>query len=71
VHTCTPHDVNFATAIELGKRLGMALPQQIDIFAIEVVDAVSFGEECTPEISAVVPVCVEMILKELKGDNNA
>jgi len=37
-HAATPHDVNFATALELGRRLGLTLPKRIDIFAIEVGD---------------------------------
>lgn len=70
-YASTPHDVNFATALELGNRLGLALPKQIDIFAIEVADASTFSEECTPEIRQTIPVCVEMIIQELKGDHDA
>ena len=33
-HAATPHDVNFATALELGNRLGLALPRQITINAL-------------------------------------
>ena len=35
-HASTSHGVNFATALELGKRLGLALPPKIVIFAVEV-----------------------------------
>ena len=64
-HAATPHDVNFATALELGKRLGLALPQQIIIFAIEVENVSSFSEECTPKVRDAIPVCVEMVIEEL------
>ena len=70
-HTASPHDVNFATALELSKRLGMALPQRIVIFAIEVADASTFSEECTPEVRKAIPVCAEMIIQELSRDPNA
>jgi hydrogenase maturation protease len=70
-HTTSPHDVNFATALELGNQLGMALPSQIDIFAIEVADASHFSEECTPKVAEAIPRCVEMIVQELKGDYDA
>jgi len=69
-HAATPHDVNFATALELGKRLGLALPQQIVIFAIEVEDVTTFSERCTPEVEPVIPVCVEKVIQELNGDSN-
>ena len=70
-HAASLHDVNFATALELGNRLGLTLPKQIDMFAIEVADASTFGEECTPDVREAIPVCVEMIIQELKGDHDA
>lgn len=70
-HAASPHDVNFATALELGNRLGLALPSQIDIFAIEAEDTSHFGEECTPRVTEAIPLCVEMIVQELKGDHDA
>ncbi|MFC2004914.1 hydrogenase maturation protease [Chloroflexota bacterium] len=70
-HASSPHDINFATALEFGNRLGLALPQQIVIFAIEVHDASTFSEECTPKVREAIPVCVEMIIQELKGDHDA
>ena len=67
-HAASPHDVNLATALELGKRLELSLPQQIIIFAIEVMDASTFSEECTPEVRRVIPACVEMIIQEINGE---
>jgi len=70
-HMSTPHDVNFATALELGKRLGLALPEQIVIFAVEVKDVTTYSERFTPEVAQAIPVCVEMIIQELGGDHDA
>ncbi len=64
-HATTPHDVNFATALELGKRLGLALPHQITIFAIEVEDVTTFSEECTPEVERAIPVVADLVMGEL------
>jgi len=66
-HAASAHDVNFATALELGKKLGLALPQEIIIFAIEAADVTTFGEECTPEVRRAIPVCVKMVVRELSG----
>jgi hydrogenase maturation protease len=63
--TISPHDVNFTTALEFGKKLGLPLPQEIVIFAIEASDVSTFSEECTPEVKQAVPVCVEIVLREL------
>ncbi len=65
-HSGTPHDVNIATALELGKKLNLKLPKEIIIFAIEVEDVTSFSEECTPEVKKAVTRCVEMVMRELK-----
>lgn len=65
--TATSHDVDFTTALAFGKKLKLPLPQEIVIFAIEASDVSSFSEECTPEVKQAIPVCVEMVLKEIKG----
>jgi hydrogenase maturation protease len=70
-HAASPHDVNLATALELGKKLGLALPREIVIFAIEVADVTTFSEECTPELKKAIPVCVKMVIQELKGKPDA
>jgi hydrogenase maturation protease len=66
-YTASPHDVNLITALELGKKLGLAMPSKIDIFAVEVAETEHFSEECTPPVAAAIPVCVEMILGELRA----
>jgi hydrogenase maturation protease len=65
-HSGTPHDVNIATALELGKKLNLKLPREITIFAIEVEDVTSFSEECTPGVKKAVPRCVAMVMRELQ-----
>ena len=64
--TISPHDVNFTTALEFGKKVGLPLPQEIVIFAVEVSDVSTFSEEYTPQVKQAIPTCVEMVLQELK-----
>jgi len=64
-HSNSPHGLDLATAIELGKKLGEPLPQQIVIFAIEVADVTNFSESCTPEVKKAIPQAVAMVVKEL------
>ena len=66
LHTASAHGIDFPTALEFGKKLGLHLPQQITIFAIEASDVTTFSEECTPEVQKAIPTCVEMVLQELK-----
>lgn len=64
-HATSPHDVNLSTALKLGKQLGLTLPQQITIFAIEVKDVSTFSENCTLEVEHAISVCVEKVIREL------
>jgi len=66
-HALNPHSADIATALEVGRRLGLPIPSIITIFAIEIADADSFSEECTPAVSRAIPVCVDMILNEIKN----
>ena len=68
IHTGTPHDVNFSTALEFGERIGVKLPGKIEILAVEIPPETYFGETLTPEIEKVVPKCVNMALEMLKEE---
>ena len=69
LHAGSTHDLSFSGALRLGRSMGMALPdnENIIILAIEVVDVLTFGEECTPEVVAAIPRAVEAVLAELRG----
>ena len=58
------HDANFATAMELGRRMGMHVPAESDIhvFAVEVQENLTFDEHLSPKLeSAVSGICEEML----------
>ena len=64
-HLSSPHQINLATALELGKMLNLAMPQEITIFAVEAKDITSFSEKCTPEVERAIPEAIKMVLEEL------
>ena len=64
-YATNPHDVNFATAIDLGNKVGLKMPDDYAIFAIEVEEILTFSEQCTPAVEAAIPQAVEMVLEEL------
>jgi hydrogenase maturation protease len=66
-HVSSPHQINLVTALELGKMLNLAMPQEITIFAIEAKDITTFCEKCTPEVEKAVPGAVKMVLDKLVG----
>ncbi|MFZ5942963.1 MAG: hydrogenase maturation protease [Bacillota bacterium] len=59
------HDINLYTAWQLGEQLGVKLPDRLIIFAVEVEDVLTFSENLTPTVEAVVPQVCEMVLEEL------
>jgi hydrogenase maturation protease len=65
MHLTNVHDANFATALELGHRLGIRLPKPsaIHIFAVEVQDTVTFSERMTPELEARYPTILDEIFR--------
>jgi len=71
IHISSPHDTNFATAIEFGKRCGLAVPEQVDIYAIEVEDNATFSEQLTPPVRAAIPRIVDVIVSENSLGANA
>jgi len=64
-HFSSPHQVNLVTALELGKMLNLAMPQEITIFAVEAKDITNFSEKCTPKVEQAIPEVVKMVLQEL------
>lgn len=67
LHSGSTHDLSLPDALALGRSLGMTLPEDeaFVIIAIEAEDVLTFGEECTPAIAAVIPRAVETVLIEL------
>jgi hydrogenase maturation protease len=68
MHLTNVHDANFATALELGHRLGLVLPRPsaVHIFAVEVADVSTFSEQMTPALERSYPVFAAEIFHEVE-----
>lgn len=64
-HSASPHDASLVTALETGQRMGLPLPKDITIFAIEVENVMDFSDQPTPSVAAVIPQVTEAVLAEL------
>ena len=64
-HSASAHDTSLATALEMGERMGLALPSEFIIYAIEVENIIDFGEEPTPAVAAAIPQVTAAVLAEL------
>jgi hydrogenase maturation protease len=63
----SPHNVGLYWNIKMGEKLGMEIPDEIRIYAIEVNDPFSFGEELTDTMKKFLPQIVESILEKEKS----
>jgi hydrogenase maturation protease len=62
------HDANFATALELGRRTGLALPadERIVIFAVEIEDNLTFDERMSDALEDAYREYAEAIFAEVR-----
>jgi hydrogenase maturation protease len=68
LHSGSTHDLSLPGALAFGRGLGMTLPEDdhLTILAVEVEDVLTFGEECTAEVTACIPRVVAAVLRELR-----
>ena len=57
----TPHFVGVSETLALGRQLGLVMPEQVRIFAIEVEDPFTLGTSLTPALQAALPGIVSRI----------
>jgi len=72
-HSASAHDVNLPTALAFGRKMGLHLPEDHDIVlvAVEALDILTFGEQCTPPVEAAIPQAVRLVLDLLAGWDNS
>jgi len=61
-HLGSAHETNLRTALELGRRLGVALPEIVTVVAIESQYVYDFSEVLSPAVAASVEGAVQAVL---------
>src|ERR1035437_2176755 len=62
----TPHFVGVSETLALGKQLGLPMPEQVRVFAIEVEDPFPLGTALTPALQAALPGIIARIRTALQ-----
>ena len=57
----TPHFLGVAETLALGRELGLEMPSEVRVFAVEVEDPFRLGTEMTPALEAALPGIVGRI----------
>jgi len=67
-HSASAHDTSLVTALDAGERLGLHLPKEFEIIAVEVENVMDFSDEPTPAVAASIPKVTEMVLDALRKE---
>jgi hydrogenase maturation protease len=59
------HSIGLHTALELGRTLGMSMPDDVTVFAVEAEDVETFGEEFSPPVAAAADKVVDLVRAEV------
>ncbi|MBC7188171.1 MAG: hydrogenase maturation protease [Calditrichaeota bacterium] len=60
------HHIGLRAALDLARRMGIAVPQLVEVLTVEVADTETFVEQCTtPAVRQAIPQAVEQLLSRL------
>jgi hydrogenase maturation protease len=68
-HLSSAHDVSLQTALEVGRSMGVELPQKIMIVAVESQFIYEFSENLSPPVAAAIPEAASLVLDLLDQTN--
>ncbi len=63
-HLTSPHTVNLYTAIELGRKMGAVMPDEVRVYVMEVLNCMCFGEGLSKPVARNLEPFVDFIIKE-------
>jgi hydrogenase maturation protease len=66
LHTVSSHDADLLAALETGRRLGLDLPDRIEIIAVQIADITTLSEELSSDVQAAVGPAVRAIFELLE-----
>lgn len=69
-HLCSSHDTTLQNALEIGQRMGAALPEQIMVVGVESQNVFDFSENLSPPVASAIPQIVELVIELLQEDRN-
>jgi hydrogenase maturation protease len=64
-HLASAHETTLQTALQVGRTMSAALPNDIRIVAVEAQNVYDFSEELSPAVASAVPKAVELVMSHL------
>ncbi|MEX2160477.1 MAG: hydrogenase maturation protease [Anaerolineales bacterium] len=65
-HSNSSHDASLQAALETGRRMGLQLPDEIWVVAVEIEPSYVFSETLSPAVAAAVPVAADLVKDKLE-----
>jgi hydrogenase maturation protease len=65
-HTNMSHEIGLLEGLELGRRLGLAVPDFVQVYAVKIVDPFTFGTKMTKQVERAIPRVVNEIVSEVR-----
>ena len=62
------HDIDIVTALALGRRLELKMPDDVIIYAVQVEDTLTLEEGCLPSVERIIPSLVQEIAAGMRGE---
>ena len=69
-HLFSSHGLDFFDLLELGKNLGLQMPEVAGIYGIEIENPVSFGEKLSPPLLEKLPGLIQAIAEDIRSSLN-
>lgn len=70
-HTASSHDTSLATALCLGRKLGVQLPDEVWVVAVEAERLHEFSDGLSPAVADAMPVAIRSVEEWLMGLQDA
>jgi hydrogenase maturation protease len=67
-HSTAIHDTSLATALEVGRKMSLELPEDVWVVAVEAEYVFDFSEELSPPVEAALPGAVDVLMEILIED---
>jgi hydrogenase maturation protease len=67
-HRCASvHEIDLTTGLRLARRIGLPVPREVMIFAVEVADTSTLGDDMTAAVAAAVPEVATQVVALVVG----
>lgn len=69
MHLNNVHDANFATAMELGRQMGVHVPDDahIHVLAVEISENLTFSDHLSPQVQTALPELIDEMREEIRA----